>query len=464
MHTLLKNKRTEKKKEPGFLSNLLEMDFSLKSREISGKIMEVYVIFILAVYPLFLFQESWMGITVKTLLYYAVTISTLFAAILLALEQKFEFRKPKEELDYIVLGIGGINLMMILFKIADGSGDYGKNILWMGLAITFYMLASEFVWYRYYTDLFLISGTIAILWLLIRYMLQPDFAVAGLLLQNGPARSAYMLLIALAAGAEYMESREKENDFFYLVISGAAYVILFLGQSRSFLLLGLCCMTAMPLFFRETAEKVKRGVILIFLYLFLYSNMALLASYGGLLKTKTSFSLMNSVYLDLAIAAALVLFFHYWDKLPEKTVLEELLLPKSRTVFLSGLTLESIFAVVAVLGAERLHGMEGSGLEKSLCDFAVGFSAELRSGQNAFLDMMADSGVIGTGLLILLVAALCMREKRHAEGAAPIFTQMTGILFLILLFLMPIDEVMAPIFVVFGAYAIYGKKESQKRM
>lgn len=459
MQTLLKDRKTAQKKEKHFFSNLLELDFSLKSKEISGKIIEVYIIFLLAVYPLFLFRDNWMGISVKLLLYYAVTVSTLLAAIILGLEQKFEFRKPRELLDYIVLAFGGVNLLLMFLKIINGNHGYRQNLLYMGLAITFYMLESEFVWYRYYTDLFLISGTIVMLWMMIHYLVQPDFRAAGMLLQNQQARSAYMLLIAVTAGAEYMEVREKENDIFYLAVNGAAFTILFLGQSRSFWMLGLCVVTAMPLFFRETAERVKRGAVLIFLYLFLYSNMSLFASYSGLFKIETSFNLMNSVYLDLIIAAAGVVFFHYWDRIPEETDLEEWLLPESRVVLKWCIAIEGIFAAVSIIGADHLKGMEKSGFEKSLCDFAVGFAGEMRSSQNAFLDAIADLGVIGAGFFTVLVIALVRKGQARDKSESPVFTWIAGLLFLVQLFMMPVLETVAPFFAVFGAYALYGKKE-----
>ena len=190
--------------------------------------------------------------------------------------------------------------------------------------------------------------------------------------------------------------------------------------------------------------------------------MSLLAAYSNIVKIKTSFNLMNSVYLDLAIAAAGVLFFHYWDRIPEETVLEELSLPKSRKVFQWSLAVEGIFTLTALFGAERFRSMEAVGLKKSLCDFAVGLSGELGSGQNAFLDAMADLGVLGAGFLILLVTVFVMRGEQ-AKGEAPPLTRIIGGLFLALLFLMPVSEAVAPLFIVAAAYAIYGKKESEKK-
>lgn len=64
-----------------------------------------------------------------------------------------------------------------------------------------------------------------------------------------------------------------------------------------------------PILLRPTALVFKRAMQMMFVFVFIISNMSLLTNYTGVLLVETSYDLEHSVYLDLLLALGCVLFF-----------------------------------------------------------------------------------------------------------------------------------------------------------
>lgn len=451
-----RNKSIRKQK---LIHSLLDMDFSLKSRDTAGKIIELYTVFLLFIYPLFLLKDESMGMSVKMLLFYAITVSVLLASILLSMEQHFTFRRPEGMLDYTVAALAGLNLLMVPVKLLQGRGDYVQNLLAVALAVCFYILSCGFVFYHYYIDLFLFSGAVVLIQLLVHYTIQPAYGKpVALLLEDSHAFACFMLLLAFTAGTEYLGGRQKENDMFYLTIAGVSFFLLFISQNRTAFLLGLLGATLLPLLFPYTAEQMKRGVIFLFLYLFLYSNMSLIAGYSGILRTEVNFLLMDSVYLDLFMAIAGVVFFSWWDRLALKEPLEQVELPIAGKLWKTCAAAEVLLFGIMIFGGKRLAEL-GSDFGKSLGNFGMAALGELSGGRNFFLESAERTGIIGmffaVALWIFLAEQIWKGKRKDAEPALKIGV----LLYLLCSPFLGMKETTAPLFLVFTAYALYEQKE-----
>lgn len=441
------------------IHSLLDIDFSLKSKETAGKIIELYTIFLLLIYPLFLLNDKSMGMSVKMLLFYAITISVLFAVILLSMEKHFTFRRPENLLDYTIASVAGLNLLMIPVKLLQGRGDYVQNLLAVALAVSFYVLSCGFVFYHYYMDLFLFSGAAVLIQLLVHYTIQPAYTKPiALLLEDSHALVCFLLLLAFAAGAEYVNGKQKDNDLFYLMIAGVSMFILFVSQSRTGFLIGLLGATILPLLFPYTAEQVKRGAVFLFLYLFLYSNMSLIAGYSGILRTEVHFPLMDSVYLDLLMAITGVVFFSWWDKLKLQEPLEQVELPIAGTIWRTSAMAEVLLFIGVIFGGKRLSEF-GSDFGRCMGEFGMAVLGELSGGRSALLESIEQTGIVGLFLAAALWIFLLERAwKRKREGAEPVRIMAVFLVLLCSLFL-SMKETVTPLFLVFCAYALYGKEE-----
>ena len=127
---------------------------------------------------------------------------------------------------------------------------------------------------------------------------------------------------------------------------------------------------------RTTAGLVKRDMQLLFIYLFLLSNMSLLTNYTKVIQANVSFDLEHSVYIELLLAIGGVFFFTQWDKIPEGIDLERLVTRKLRRMFRFLMIAIEIVFVGFILGGEKwkeLPDKIGTGMIKS---FAVPLADE----------------------------------------------------------------------------------------
>ena len=457
-----KRKRTK-------INSVLEIDFSLKSKDIAGKLAELYSIFLLGLYPLFLIHDKGLGISVRLLLYYAITISVLLAILMLAMEKKVTIRYPKTILDYVVILFIVIHIILIPIHLIKGQTGYELSLLVVALAVSFYLLSGGYSYYRYYTDIFLFAGAAVLIQLMVHYTAYPSYRTPiALLVEEGRVLAGCMLLLGMVSGAEFVRGKQRDNEFFYLLISGASFFFLFLSQNKVALLLGAFSVLVTPFCTNLTKEKVKRCGILAFLYFFLYSNMSLIASYGGILKIKTNFSLLGSIYLDMVLAAVGAIAFSYWDKISRENQSEEVWLEDVRKVLSTALRIGVVLVVVGLFGGKRItEGRQGE-LVTLLGDFCGQLQQEIFAGDNAFMEMLRQTGIMGLllmaaiGVLLFRKLYACVIQKELEESKR--WHAAIGVLVLMEMLFFPLNGVTVPMGIVFVADALYGKQELQGRI
>lgn len=158
---------------------------------------------------------------------------------------------------------------------------------------------------------------------------------------------------------------------------------------------------AVASFFRPRASLIKKVGILLFLFLFLWSNMSLVLGYTKWFSVGAVYSLEASVYMELLLALGGLLFFHYWDKLPENMDLHRISMIKMQICFKRVLGVLALVFLIFVTGGNMWQSLAGEGLQGFIRVLALPLSSEIMSGSSTFFYWLLELGVVAV-LLILI--------------------------------------------------------------
>lgn len=195
------------------------------------------------------------------------------------------------------------------------------------------------------------------------------------------------------------------------------------------------------------------------------SNMGLLSQYTPIFVTELSYSLEHSVYLDLLLAAGGILFFHYWEKIPEGIDLERLVMRKMRRAYKVVLMVMIILFVGIVTDADRWAALGGSLSEEAWKGFALPLVGALKQSESGFYFCFRETGIL-TGIFVVVFLVFMIGRLRRNYGMDK---PLTGILILItvlfmvqLLFFKPAANTLTVYFMLllFGAF----HKEDKNKM
>lgn len=299
----------------------------------------------------------------------------------------------------------------------EGAIDFTWNAEVIALAIICLLVSAGVEWKMLYLDLLLYSGLpVAGLYLLTR--LKEGWEGGGLeeAFSNSGQMASYFLLIGMVSGWGYCMCRKKTRFLFYSMTAGIGFFALFLNQDVvSLWLMGLFFL-AIPVFHRPTASLVKRAMQMFFLYVFMLSNMSLLTGYTQIIREEVSYSLEQSVYLDLLIAVGGLVFFHYWERIPDGTDLERLVLRKMQKAYRFGLKMALLIFGIMAFAGDGWAALPGSTAYRMVKSFAVPLAEATGRNESGFLYCFRVMGVIpGVGLLVLLLLFLDRMYENYTE-------------------------------------------------
>lgn len=172
---------------------------------------------------------------------------------------------------------------------------------------------------------------------------------------------------------------------------------------------------------------VKRNAQMFFLFGFMLSNMSLLTGYTRMILTELSYSLEHSVYLDLLLVAGGLLFFHYWDKIPEGVDLERLVMRKMRRVYKGALMALGIIFAGTIISADRWSSLGDNMFGKAWKGFALPLVEAVKQGESGFYLCFREAGATVGIFIVIFFIFLIGRLRRNYGLDKPV----TGILVLI---------------------------------
>ncbi len=311
-----------------------------------------------------------------------------------------------------------ISAVIKLFgTLEEGKIDFSWNAEIIALAIVCLLISSGAQFRRLYLDLILYSGLLMTgLYMMVHLTdgwnggrLAEAFADSG-------QTSSYFLLVSMVSVYGYCTCRDKMRSVFYVMVSGIGFFALFLNHNVISLWLMGIFFLAVPVILRPTAMLVKKAMQLFFMYLFMLSNMSLFTEYTRIIRTDVSYSLEHSVYLELLVAAGGVVFFHYWDKIPEGTDLERLVLRKMQKGYRFLLQVMLLMFIIIILEGDGWAALPDGITYNIWKAFAISLAEAAGKSENGFLCCFRRLGAVpGIFLIVLTVLFLGRMYKNYAQ-------------------------------------------------
>lgn len=306
-----------------------------------------------------------------------------------------------------------LSVIVKLFSTSEeGWIDFSWNAEMIALAVICLLVSSGVQFKTFYLDLMLYcSLLVAGVYLLCSLTDGLGSSVMEAFLADHVQVSSYFVLISMISVYEYCACRDQMRSIFYMMVSAISFFVLFLNQDVISLWLMGIYFLMIPVALRPTAVLVKRSMQLFFIYLFMLSNMSLLTEYTQVIRTEISYSLEYSVYLDLLMAAGGVVFFHYWDRIPEGVALNRLVLRKMQKGyrFIAAMGLVIFAAIVIDGGWEALP----EGMSYDMVRFlTVPLVEAVGQNESGILQCFRMIGVL-PGMFLLVSMVLFMGRLRR---------------------------------------------------
>lgn len=346
-------------------------------------------------------------------------------AVLVSVGRMIDIRKNgmdtlniiSNRIDLFVLILLGWEMLLIIGRLfqnsADGTSAYQLPVILISLSLLYFSLKRLKAIKSLYFDILLYLSLIVEAVLLYGFI--SGISVKELFINNvadSGGIASFLLLPCMVSTYQYCMCRDRLRSWFYLMTAVISYFTLFLNHNIVSFWLMAVVFLAIPLVLRTTAGLVKRDMQLLFIYLFLLSNMSLLINYTELIRADISFELEHSVYIELLLAIGGAFFFTQWDKIPEGIDLERLITRKLRRMFrFLMIAIEIVFAGF-ILGGEiwkEIPDKIGTGMIKS---FAVPLAGEARNASSGFL-MMLRQDVLGSALILMIAVLLIIRIRKN---------------------------------------------------
>ncbi|MBD5460252.1 MAG: hypothetical protein HDR26_04820 [Lachnospiraceae bacterium] len=427
----------------------------------------IFLICILAVF--ILIQPAWQiaGISVKTWLVWLAAA----AGGILRLYEKKDSEIRRTPLVYM-LGLALLwNVLQLIWGAVTMAGCEESSLLTVALLLLFYLVYTRTGYKPVYAYTVLFSGTVLYGGLLWNFLADPSYTVnLQPLLDDKQALCSLLLLISAAAGELYCREKDQTKRIFCLIMAACGYFLLFLVRDIiGMALLGISFPISI-LAHKPERKYIQRIMQLLFLYFFMMSNMCLLTNYTSLIKTEVSYSLENSIYLDLIIAIAGSIFFAWWDRLPQdggkaperKSSSEKTNGSYEKFRLIMGWILAGCgiaFVLLLLPGSHAAEAdLQGGAALVSLLSEELCLAAERHRG--AFGDAAEWYGIPGA---IWLICIAVLAAGRMAELIRQKNTEPETVVFFVVFLLQAVfygqQPVSTPVYLLFAAMALHGRPE-----
>lgn len=287
-----------------------------------------------------------------------------------------------------------------------------------------------------------VAGGLGSLGILLCFLgLGPAAVWFSLASSNSDIIASYILLPAILSTATYCLEESKAKRITSLLVAGTTFITLLFNKNHISLWLMILFFLAIPCVFRPRAELIKRDMQLFFLFVFLWCNMSLLVNYTEWIKRPVAFSLEASVYAELILAILGVIFFHYWDRIPQGKPLSKISMVRMQQHF------QKLFGVMVFLlmgmmvNGDELTSLPDSGFSGFCKTVFLPLANEIQQGGSSFFLTLKELGVVMTLMVLLLLVILGKRVYDNIQMDKGI-TNMLFILygvFMVVFFLLDIS-------------------------
>lgn len=213
---------------------------------------------------------------------------------------------------------------------------------------------------------------------------------------------SYLLLVNILSIANWILNRDENRwQKVWLLIVGFNMFVLLLKQSHISNWIVVFCLLTVASFFRPKASLIKKVGFLLFLFLFLWSNMSIVLNYTKIFSVEAIYSLENSVYMELLLAFGGLLYFHFWDRIPEGADLQKISMVKMQHYFRMFFGVILLVFLMFSMGGNIWNSLEEAGLKGFVKALALPLNSEITAGSSTMFQWLTKLGVMGT-LMILI--------------------------------------------------------------
>lgn len=370
--------------------------------------------------------------------------------------------------DVAVLLLLGWSLLCIVGKMIrswePGVPNYQFQVTCITSAFLYFIFKKIKDFKDWYFDLILYSGLLVMGYMLYCYLC--DMRMAGFLadiVNDSGQAASYLLLPCMISVYRYCMCRDRVRSAFYLLIAIVGFFTLLINYNTISFWIMAVFFFLIPVVLRPTAELVKRDMQLCFVFFFMMSNMSLLTNYTQLIRKEINLSLEHSVYLDLLIAVGGVLFFRYWDKIPEEIDKERLILRKMRRGYILVLKLMGIIFLSFVIGKDAWKGLPDTMGTTIVTSFAIPLIDSVGNNRNIWISSMENSSISALGMLVLsgLLIRRIIRNHNFAKPLTGGFQIFAAVVFIEMFFFTPYINIL-PVYLLILVMAAFYREDRQR--
>lgn len=348
----------------------------------------------------------------------------------------------------------------------EPEADCSWNLMVISLALLYLLVMQMRQFREGYLDLVLYTGLMVMAFLLLGYLVDPQFGIFLGMWEDRTKTASCLLFLGIISVLRYCHCRNRIKEWFYGVYAGISFFLLGCSHSTvSFWILAVA-MLMIPIVEAPTATLWKRAARMMLLFPVVLSSVSLLSNYTKLFLAPVSYDSEQSVCLGFMASAGAVVFFYCWDRIPEDA--------DQDCVVMRGLYRmdQRLLAVVSMVGLlfltdalEWQSGKRETFPLGTVQKFAVSFIREMEENHSFLYRLMLEQGIIPV-LLGILVFVLCAerlarvwRREKAADGTPYV---MAVCLFLQIL-AWEVSWNILPVAVICTASAIACNKEEGRR-
>lgn len=432
-------------------------------------VIHILLIFIIGIYPLLLFELKFESFAIQHLVLFLCTMGALLYCVLRIRTGEWGIAFPRSRADLAIAVLAIYAMIQIIYKIIitneENLESFTYEMVILALAALYLLITSKPVFQKIYFDILLYSALVVFALLLMKYFCGDgaDGALA-ILLEDKSGISSYTVLVCIVGLWQYLKCKDKLRSFFYMGVLVIAFLVLFINQSRVSVWGMVMVFLAVPVCFRPTAELVKRDMTVFFVYLFMLCNMSLLTNYTNLLFVEVAYDLEQSIYLELLAAAGGIIFFRYWNRIPEGVDPKRLVMRKMRRGYQFLLKLTGVVFAGIILGGDHWSELLDQFGMKAVKGFTIPLVDEVRQGKGMFYLCFEQFGAIGSVLILCVCIFLLARVRKNCSFNKPVtgvLILISGVFFVQLLF-WKVSISVLPIYWIFMVLAVSYKEEREK--
>lgn len=255
--------------------------------------------------------------------------------------------------------------------------------------------------------------------------------------------ASYLLLPVFSSAVLFCTTENRKKQMLAFGVALISFFTLFLNENQTGIWMVVFFFLGIPMLFRPRAELIKRSMQLLFTFLFLWCNMSLITNYvKAITWPPVTYSLEASVYGELILAVAALLFFHFWDHIPEGKNLNFVSMIGMQKIIRSCFIGLLLFLGGGIVNIQRLASLPQEGFTKFLVTLLQPLVQELQSKQTSFFILYQNTGILITVLVlaILIILGKKIYAKIHKDKIWTNYLFLFYLLFMAQFFLLDIAD------------------------